>query len=106
MRTSGAQVAVFFLAAICGGGCGTVCSLTGSEYWKDQDVPPHPRVYGGVRNALAFPRHHGGDSGASVFVVFVDLPTSAVLDTALLPITVTWEIFDPSAAPPPPWPDH
>ena len=61
------------------GGCGTIANLTEG-----------PVVYGGVRGD--WHRQESGTAGSSFFNL-VDLPFSFVLDTALLPITASFELI-------------
>ena len=71
-------------------GCGTVASTVGAG---------RPLVYGGVRSdwlALTYEDGPVGPGPSPLFVVaaLLDLPLSAALDTALLPVSVPWELAD------------
>lgn len=69
-------------------GCGTFYDLHGQAPLDG----PAPHVYGGVRNALYFAKQTGC-AGMPALVFIPDLPFSAVLDTAILPITGAWAIL-------------
>ena len=59
------------------GGCGSFVNLGAG-----------PLVYGGVRTDLACPQ----GSSCTPFPMALDIPFSAVLDTALLPVTVAFAL--------------
>ncbi|HEX7898311.1 MAG TPA: YceK/YidQ family lipoprotein [Planctomycetota bacterium] len=67
-------------------GCGTFVDVVGVGPIK----PPSPHVYGGVRTHLTFLK--SGDitpESQDALVMLLDLPASAILDTALLPLTLS-----------------
>jgi uncharacterized protein YceK len=66
------------ISMLCLSSCGTIMNLC-----------HEPRVYGGVRGDL---EPEKVDLFSVPFLI-LDLPFSAVLDTALLPITIWFEIF-------------
>jgi uncharacterized protein YceK len=72
------------LALLLLSGCGTIANLAEG-----------PRVYGGVRTDVRMigdPRLPDGTHSSPIAVLaIVDLPLSAALDTALLPITLIFE---------------
>ena len=69
-------------------GCGTIEDLTGQGPLEG----PAPHVYGGVRVALAY-NNMTGCARAPALIHMPGLPFSAVLDTALLPITGIWALI-------------
>ncbi len=71
------------------GGCGTIGNLSND-----------PSIYGGTRydvNEMGTP----GPCSMGIVAVF-DLPFSVVLDTAVLPFTLIYELVKPAPPPPPP----
>lgn len=63
-------------------GCGTINDFSGNAPLDG----PAPHVYGGLRNDLAYAKMTGCKAVAGLIFV-PDIPFSALLDTALLPIT-------------------
>ena len=50
------------------------------------------KIYGGVRlDAESFDEYHIGEWMGWIYII--DFPFSLVLDTALLPVTVVWELI-------------
>lgn len=81
------------LALLCLSGCGTIANLAEG-----------PRVYGGVQadiRLIGDPRLQDGTPSTPLVVLgILDLPLSAALDTALLPITLIFELArDPEESP-------
>jgi uncharacterized protein YceK len=81
---AGSLLGVLWLA-----GCGTIGNLAND-----------PRIYGGARYDV----DEMGATGpcSSGIVAVFDLPFSVVLDTAVLPFTLIYELVKPDPLPPPP----
>ena len=84
MKTAPAALLLLALA-----GCGTLRDLTGPSPLET----PGPHVYGGVRTDLELAKTPFCCSGTMAFFFLPDVPFSAILDTALLPITGIWALI-------------
>lgn len=69
-------------------GCGTFNDLWGHAPLDG----PAPHVYGGLRNDLYYANATGCE-GLAGLIFIPDIPVSAILDTALLPITGVWALI-------------
>jgi uncharacterized protein YceK len=84
------RIAMSALTALVASGCGTVANTL----WLDRDQGGK-RVYGGVLADIEVARETSKappakDSGLAIGLAALDVPFSAVADTATLPVTLWW----------------
>jgi uncharacterized protein YceK len=92
------MIRLFSAGAVAGllAGCGTIADglVEGSPFGTFEEGGPH--IYGGVQvDAHVIGHSSDKDEGFVPFCV-LDVPLSAVLDTALLPFTALWTLVRPA----------